>query len=138
MILGGIAAGGTQPTPGILVFSALRARIPGREDAKDPPAGLVYVAFRTAELFYSALARPPTLPANVEVFDGSPAENALLFRSAVPPDGRFSDDFEVIRKLDVAGREWTVRFRPTTGFQGRPRVPCRCFWGLRALCLPVP
>jgi CHASE1-domain containing sensor protein/two-component sensor histidine kinase len=135
LILGGVAAGGTQPTPGILVFSALRARIPGREDAKDPPAGLVYVAFRTAELFYSALARPPTLPANVEVFDGSPAENALLFRSAVPPDGRFSDDFEVIRKLDVAGREWTVRFRPTTGFQRPASRALPVLLGLAGLML---
>ena len=122
LVLGGVAMAGTQPAPGILVFSALRSKIPGREDAKDPPAGLVYVAFRTAELFYSALARPPTLPANVEVFDGTPAEEKLLFRSAVPPDERFSEAFAVIRKLEVAGREWTVRFRPTTAFQ-RPSSP---------------
>ena len=75
------------------------------------------------------------MPANVEVFDGSPAENALLFRSAVPPDGRFSDDFEVIRKLDVAGREWTVRFRPTTGFQRPASRALPVLLGLAGLML---
>jgi len=117
LMLGQVAAAGTQPTPGILVFSALRSKIPGREDQNDPPAGLVFVAFRTAELFYSALARPPSLPANIEIFDGSPAEDTLLFRSAVPPDPRFSDSFVLTRKLAVAGREWTVIFRPTSAFE---------------------
>lgn len=113
----GEATGSEQPTPGILVFSALRAKVPGREAENDPPAGLVYAAFRTSELFYSALAKPPMLPVNVEIHDGAVSADTLLFRSEAPPDPRFSDDFLVTRTLTVGGRDWTLQFRPTSGFQ---------------------
>lgn len=131
----GQATGGGQPMQGILVFSALRAKVPGREDVKDRPAGLIYAAFRTAELFYSALARPPTLPANVEVHDGSVGADTLLFRSEVPPDPRFSDEFLVTRKLVVAGREWIVRFRPTTAFERPASRALPVLLGLAGLML---
>ena len=113
----GANTGSAQPAPGIFVYSALRARTADPADADSRPVGLVYVAFRTAELFYSALSKPPILPVNVEVHDGPSSPDTLLFRSEAPPDMRFSDDFLITRKLTVAGREWTLQFRPTSGFQ---------------------
>jgi CHASE1-domain containing sensor protein/two-component sensor histidine kinase len=135
LVVLGQATGGAQPAPGILVFSALRSKLPGREDKNDPPAGLVYASFRTSELFYAALARPPLLPASVEVFDGEPSIDRLLFRSEVPPDQRFSDDFLVTRELTVAGRKWTFQFRPTSAFERPSSRALPVLLGLAGLML---
>ncbi|MDQ6433584.1 CHASE domain-containing protein [Mesorhizobium sp. LHD-90] len=127
--------GSNQPAPGILVYSALRAKAADPEGAGNPSVGLVFVSFRTAELFYSALVKPPILPVNVEVHDGPPSADTLLFRSEAPPDSRFSDDFLVTRKLIVGGREWTLQFRPTSGFQRPSSRALPILLGLAGLML---
>lgn len=127
--------GSSQPAPGILVYSALRAKAADPDGAENPSVGLVYVAFRTAELFYSALVKPPILPVNVEVHDGPASPDTLLFRSEAPPDTRFSNDFLVTRKLTVAGREWTLQFRPTSGFQRPSSQALPILLGLAGLML---
>ena len=99
--------------PGILVFS----RVDHPDGQGAAPAGFLYVAFRTAELFQAALGRAPLLPVAAEVFDGTRGDDTLLFRSQVPPDPSYGDDFVVTRKTNVAGRTWTINFRPSTAFE---------------------
>lgn len=106
------ANSGEPQQPGILVF--LRTdRPPGEGSA---PAGFLYFTFRTAELFQSALGKAPLLPVTAEVFDGTRGEDTLLFRSQTPPDPDYGQDFSVTRQTTVAGRTWTINFRPSTAF----------------------
>ena len=98
--------------PGILVFS----RVDRPDGEGTAPAGFLYVAFRTAELFQAALGKAPLLPVAVEVFDGTMGDDTLLFRSQAPPDPGYGDDFSVTREANVAGRKWIVNFRPSTAF----------------------
>lgn len=107
-----LGQGDNERQPGILVFS--RVDRPAAEGAA--PAGFLYVAFRTAELFQAALGKGPLLPVSVEVFDGTAGDDTLLFRSQVPPDPSYGDNFSVTREANVAGRTWTVNFRPSTAF----------------------
>ena len=99
--------------PGILVFS----RVSRPEGDGAAPAGFLYVAFRTAELFQTALGRAPLLPVAAEVFDGTKGDDALLFRSEAPPDPNYGDDFSVTRETTVAGRKWVINFRPSSAFE---------------------
>ncbi|MEO5325425.1 CHASE domain-containing protein [Mesorhizobium sp. CC13] len=112
-VLLGAITGNASPQSGILVF----ARLDGADGGAAPPTGLVYVAFRTAELFQAALGKGPLLPLTAEVFDGAPADAGLLFQTATPPDASWGDDFVVRRETTVAGRAWTILFRPTTAFE---------------------
>ncbi|MBT1157509.1 CHASE domain-containing protein [Aminobacter anthyllidis] len=98
--------------PGILVFS----RVDRPDGEGTAPAGFLYVAFRTSELFQAALGKAPLLPVVVEVFDGTMGDDTLLFRSEAPPDPSYGHDFSVTREADVAGRKWTINFRPSTAF----------------------
>ncbi|GAA2857108.1 CHASE domain-containing protein [Aminobacter niigataensis] len=107
-----LGQGDNARQPGILVF----ARVDRPEGAGAAPAGLLYVAFRSAELFQAALGKAPLLPLAVEVFDGTRDDDTLLFRSQAPPDASYGDDFSVTREANVAGRKWTINFRPSTAF----------------------
>lgn len=107
--------GAESGTTGFLVFSRFdKPTAPGAE--KPAPAGFIVAAFSTSELFQTALGRTPLLPVNVEVFDGPVGDENLLFRSETPPDPAFGDDFLISRETEVAGRPWTIRFRPTSAF----------------------
>ncbi|KQU72828.1 histidine kinase [Aminobacter sp. DSM 101952] len=99
--------------PGILVF----ARVDRPEGEGAAPAGFLYVAFRTAELFQAALGKAPLLPVAVEVFDGTRDDDSLLFRSQARPDTGYAEAFSVTRETTVAGRKWIVNFRPSTAFE---------------------
>lgn len=112
-VLLGPSVEGQPAQPGVLVFSRVN-RQPGQGSA---PAGFLYSAFRTAELFQAALGKSPLLPVSVEVFDGTRGEDTLLFRSEAPPAPRFGEDFSVTREAAVAGRKWTINFRPSTAFK---------------------
>lgn len=98
--------------PGILVFS----RVDRPDGENSVPAGFLYVAFRTSELFQAALGKAPLLPVAVEVFDGTRGEDTLLFRSEAPPDPDYGENFHVTRETNIAGRTWTVNFKPSTAF----------------------
>lgn len=104
--------------PGFLVF--VRVNVPTAPDGIDSTAsatsGLLYAAFRARELFEAALRRMPLLPVNIEVYDGDPASDQLLYRSESPPLDALGDKLLVTRQVTVAGREWTILFRPTSAF----------------------
>ena len=102
--------------PGFLLFSTLER--PGATESQ--PLGTVFAAFRTQDLLKSALDKFPALPVHAEVFDGAKRSG----QPAVPFGGRAAADmdFATTRQLLVAGRPWTVEFRPTADFT-RPSSP---------------
>lgn len=100
---------------GFLLFSSLDTVRP----AAPNPTGLVYAAFRTQDLFNAALDKFPRLPVHAEAFDGEADPANLLFESTEAVGGA---DFVATRKLLVAGRPWTIQFRPTADFV-RPSSP---------------
>ena len=106
---------GSETAPGFLLFSTLER--PGAP--KGQPLGTVFAAFRTHELLKSALDKFPALPVHAEVFDGANDPANLLFRSDIAAADM---DFTATRQLLVAGRPWTVEFRPTADFT-RPSSP---------------
>ena len=103
-------------SPGFLLFSTLER--PGA--AESQPIGMLFAAFRTQELVKSALDKFPALPVQAQVFDGASEPANQLYQpevEAAPGTG-----FATTRQLLVAGRPWTIEFRPTADFT-RPSSP---------------
>ena len=114
----GQGTGAAQTFTGFLVFVRLNVETApdGINASRSSTAGLLYAAFRARDLFQTALSRTPLLPVNTEVYDGTVDADNLLFQSETPPVASFGDRLLVTRKIIVAGRPWTVLFRPTSAF----------------------
>ncbi|MGX5845760.1 CHASE domain-containing protein [Mesorhizobium sp. PL10] len=114
----GQGTGAAQTFTGFLVFVRLNVETApdGINASRSSTSGLLYAAFRARDLFQTALSRTPLLPVNTEVYDGKVDAGNLLFQSETPPVASFGDRLLVTRKIIVAGRSWTVLFRPTSAF----------------------
>lgn len=114
----GQGAGAAQTFTGFLVFVRLNVETApdGINASRSSTSGFLYAAFRARDLFQTALSRTPLLPVNTEVYDGKVDADNLLFQSETPPVASFGDRLLVTRKIIVAGRPWTVLFRPTSAF----------------------
>ena len=114
----GQGTGAAQTFPGFLVF--VRLNVETAPDvinaSRSSTAVFLYVAFRAGDLFQTALSRTPLLPVNTEIYDGKVEAGDLLFRSETPPVATVGDRLLVTRQITVAGRPWTVLFRPTSAF----------------------
>jgi two-component sensor histidine kinase len=114
----GKETGAAQTFTGFFVF--VRLNVETAPDAvnvsRSSIAGFLYAAFRSRDLFQSALSRAPLLPVNTEVYDGAVNSDNLLFQSETPPVSALGDRLLVTRKITVAGRPWVVLFRPTSAF----------------------
>jgi CHASE1-domain containing sensor protein len=114
----GQGAGVTQTFPGFLVF--VRLNVETAPDvinaSRSSTAGFLYAAFRARDLFEVALAQVPLLPVNVEIYDGKPDAANLMFRSEAPPAEPVAERLVARRNIVVAGRPWTILFRPTSAF----------------------
>ncbi|RRI04976.1 histidine kinase [Mesorhizobium tamadayense] len=114
----GEGAGVAQTFPGLLVF--VRLNVETAPDvinaSRSSTAGFLYAAFRARDLFQVALSKAPLLPVNVEIYDGKPGADNLLFRSEAPPAESLGGKLVARRDIVVAGRPWTVLFRPTSAF----------------------
>ncbi|ESX95626.1 CHASE domain-containing protein [Mesorhizobium sp. LNJC405B00] len=110
--------GAAQTFTGFLVFVRLNVETApdGINASRSSTSGLLYAAFRARDLFQTALSRTPLLPVNTAVYDGTADADNLLFQSETPPAASFGDRLLVTRKIIVAGRPWTVLFRPTSAF----------------------
>ncbi|MER8914785.1 CHASE domain-containing protein [Mesorhizobium sp. M0761] len=110
--------GAAQTFIGFLVFVRLNVETApdGINASRSSTSGLLYAAFRARDLFQTALSRTPLLPVNTAVYDGTADADNLLFQSETPPVASFGDRLLVTRKIIVAGRPWTVLFRPTSAF----------------------
>ena len=108
---------GVQPYRGFLVFTRLK-RLAAPEAATAPPVpqGFLYAAFRANELFHMALQRIPLLPVHVEIYDGRIEPERLMFSSGTPDEAAGLGDIVDTRRMNVAGRQWVLRFRPTSTF----------------------
>lgn len=106
---------GTEVFPGLLIFSAVEPD----QSRNARPAGLLFAVFRAPELFKATFDKFPALPVYAEVYDGASDGANLLFRSEGSPADM---GLVTIRQLLVAGRPWTIEFRPTVGFT-RPSSP---------------
>jgi CHASE1-domain containing sensor protein len=110
---------GDDPRPGFLVYLPLvlgaadDASVGQRSAAT---AGFVYAPFAADELFAAALTKAPVLPLTVEVYDQKQETVNLLYRSGAEPDASAGDGFVTVRPITFAGREWIVRFQPTSDF----------------------
>lgn len=109
----GQGTGSERSFPGFLVFRRVSGSMEGDQAGS---VGLAYNAFRAQDLFQAALAKAPLLPVNVEVYDGDVQDDNLLFRSQTPPSVLFGEALLTSRQFEVAGRQWTVLFRPTSAF----------------------
>ncbi|NCC23071.1 MAG: hypothetical protein EOM26_11525 [Alphaproteobacteria bacterium] len=90
------------------------------EERRERLIGYVYAPFRVGELLRSALGNSP-LAVDVTAYEGlSPQPETLLYRSTNYATGerpaRFAPRFLVYRKLDVAGRQWTMRYTDGPAF----------------------
>ncbi|CCV04967.1 CHASE domain protein [Mesorhizobium metallidurans STM 2683] len=114
----GQETGAAQTFTGFLVFARLNVETaPDVINAsRSSTSGFLYAAFRARDLFQTALSRTPLLPVNTEIYDGKMDADNLLFQSETPPVSTFGDRLLVSRKITVAGRQWTVLFRPTSAF----------------------
>lgn len=114
----GQGTGAAQTFTGFLVFVRLNVETApdGINASRSSTSGFLYAAFRARDLFQTALSRTPLLPVNTEVYDGTVDADNLLFQSETPPVASFGDRLLVTRKIIVAGRAWTVLFRPTSAF----------------------
>ncbi|MER8656926.1 CHASE domain-containing protein [Mesorhizobium sp. M0847] len=110
--------GAAQTFTGFLVFVRLNVETApdGINASRSSTSGLLYAAFRARDLLQTALSRTPLLPVNTAVYDGTADADNLLFQSETPPAASFGDRLLVTRKIIVAGRPWTVLFRPTSAF----------------------
>ncbi|OJU48424.1 MAG: histidine kinase [Mesorhizobium sp. 61-13] len=117
-VLLGEQTGAEQTFPGFFVF--VRLNVDTAPDAVDAAtsstAGFLYAAFRAGDLFRVALRRMPLLPVNVEIYDQTANTDSLLFRSETPPVEGIGNQLLDTRKINVAGREWVLQFRPTSAF----------------------
>jgi two-component sensor histidine kinase len=52
----------------------------------------------------------------VEVYDGDVGKDTLMFRSEAPPSAQLAESLATVRKFTIAGRQWTVLYRPTSAF----------------------
>lgn len=114
----GQGTGAAQTFPGFLVFVRLNVETAPEviNASRSSTSGFLYAAFRAGDLFQTALSRTPLLPVNTEIYDGKPEAGSLLFRSETPPVATLGDRLLVTRQITVAGRPWTVLFRPTSAF----------------------
>ena len=114
-----LRGGDAPPRPGFLVYLPLVLGVAddasvGRRSAAT--AGFVYATFTADDLFGAALYKSPILPLTVDVYDQKQAPENLLYRSQAAPDTSIGDGFTTTRTVAFAGREWIVRFQPTTSF----------------------
>lgn len=126
--------------PGFLVYMPLRARTETGPDGQPRATGadgFVYAPFRAAELFNAALGRLPILPLAIEIHDGDPSDDKLLFRSQVAEDEDWRGYVRTTRQIRFGGRVWTANFRPASGFEAPASSVTPVLLGVVGLLLAV-
>lgn len=90
-----------------------------REQRRVALLGFVYSPFRADDLFQAVLGPPETRSTHVEVFDGTELvkENLLHGAGSEPSTSdKHVARFTQFERLNIAGRDWTLRFRSTPSF----------------------
>lgn len=79
--------------------------------------GFIYGAFRTGDLFRGIFGEVREPQVDFEIYDRAVAPERLLYDSATAVDGESGSRYSTTRKLDVAGREWILRFETRPEFE---------------------
>lgn len=112
---------GLGDTAGFLLYAPVGPESGARPGtAAGRASGWAYSPIRARELFAAALSRRDLADAAVEVYDGAPRPENLLFRSSAEP-GRQSLRNE--RVLTFAGRAWTVQVTALPAFLQKSSLP---------------
>ena len=108
---------GAQRQAGFLVYVAVFARPPrSPEERRTLLRGWVYAPFRAADLLDGTIGTEAARAMGLSVYDGERMEpEALLFDAGVIGPVQVS----TIRRVEVAGRTWTLRYAATRGFATR-------------------
>ncbi|HEY9057471.1 MAG TPA: CHASE domain-containing protein [Aurantimonas sp.] len=106
-----------NPQVGFLIYLPFFAGPSQMTGAVSETEGFVYAPFRLGDLFSAALMQSPRLPVLVEAYDGEIAPASRIFAANADAASDHTDEFVVIRTLEVAGRSWIFRVTPTAEFQ---------------------
>lgn len=94
--------------------------------------GFVYAPLRAGDLVSSVLPSARRAGLDYAVYDGEPSVATLLYRSPDPAADR--DGLAATRKLEIAGRTWTILYRARAGYgQGSYAALTLAFLGTGAL-----
>lgn len=99
-----------EKQPGFLVYTALY-----RETTAGSPEhyGWVYSPLRAYDLFGSIFPYDERADISINIFDGPPSEERLLYRSAPAPEAA---RYTTVRTIDAGGREWHIQVIALPGF----------------------
>jgi signal transduction histidine kinase len=109
---------GRDVQPGFLIYAPVYAHpkpVSTIEERRAALVGWVYSPFRAVDLMRAAF-RDFVDEADVEIFDGAPSPQNLLYASSkTARDARHRTDFAI----DIGGVQWTARFRSSHAFEQR-------------------
>lgn len=92
---------------------------PSIADRRSSIIGWVYSPFRAGDLFETAFARDGQQPFEFAVYDGpAPDSEALLYSSLADARPIVADSSFLVRRIEVAGRVWTIVLAPSEVFAG--------------------
>lgn len=96
--------------PGFLVYTALYRD--GGDEGREH-YGWVYSPLRAYDLFEALFPHDDRAEISISIYDGTPSESSLLYRSAPPPGNARNT---ILRTIDVGGREWQIEMVAMPGF----------------------
>jgi signal transduction histidine kinase/CHASE1-domain containing sensor protein len=108
---------GAQRQAGFLVYVAVFERPPrSAEERRALLRGWVYAPFRAADLLNGTIGTQAAQAMGLSVFDGEEmGPDALLYDAGVTGPVQVS----AVRRVEVAGRTWTLHYAATRGFATR-------------------
>ncbi len=124
--------------PGFLIYVPVYSGgiLPLTErERREKLTGFIYSPFRVGDLMggiFGGVLRPRV---DLAIYDGKIEPANLLFRSS---EGDFSSRFQSVRSIEVAGRQWTIRYNATPLFEAasnRSFAPYVLLAGLLATAL---
>ena len=105
-----------EKQPGFLIYMPVYDGVgvpPTIAARRDRLRGFIYSPFRAGDLFAGILGRNPNVRIGFSLFDGDAGARRLLFET---PGGSAEARFQVVRQIEIAGRQWTARIFSTTAF----------------------
>ncbi|MEZ5840787.1 MAG: CHASE domain-containing protein [Hyphomicrobiales bacterium] len=99
--------------------------------------GFVYAPFRAGDLHQAALSRMIAMPVEIETRDTTGGTDVLLYRTAGFQAAETNDTYLMTRKLDVAGRVWTISIHEAVANASGGRHPFALLFAFVSLLLAI-
>lgn len=100
-----------EKQPGFLVYSALYRDTGG--SGRGEHYGWVYSPLRAYDLFDSLFPQDERADVSISIYDGAPAQDNLLYRSAAAPEAAIN---RTVQRINVGGRQWYIEVVALPGF----------------------